>query len=101
MKPFGEALRLGTMTAALVLCPVLATGDETEQMMNGAPNQDATLRDKNAAAGAPVGDADPRMVKPPPKKTDGEMVAKPPKSASDPGIHVPGASPSETPTVKK
>jgi hypothetical protein len=72
-------------------------GKETESMMSGAPNQDATLRDKSAKPGAPVEGADPGMVKSPPKKTDDDMTSAPPRSNADPGIHTPGASPDATP----
>ena len=100
MKPLGKALPLGILTAAFLLHPLPTVADETESMMKGAPNADATLRDKKGAAGPPIEGADPGMVKTPPKH-DKSMVEKPPESGMDPGIHIPGSSPSKTPTATK
>jgi len=100
MKPVGKALPLGIFTAALLVYAPTTVADETDSMMNGAPNADATLRDKKGNAGPPIEGADPGIVKTPPKH-DKSMVEKPPQSGMDPGIHVPGASPSTTPTPHK
>jgi hypothetical protein len=95
----GKALLLVTLTVAFLGHPVAA--DETQSMMNGAPNADATLRDKNGNAGPPVEGADPGMVKSAPEHRDKSMAEKPPQAGMDPGIHVPGASPSGTATPRK
>ena len=100
MRPLGKALPLGVLIAAFLIHPLPAAADETQSMMNGAPNADATLRDKKGNAGVPVEGADPGMVKAPPEH-DKSMVEKPPQAGMDPGIHVPGASPSGTPTPRK
>jgi len=100
MRPLGKALPLGILVAAFLIPGLPAAADETQSMMNGAPNADATLRDKKGNAGPPVEGADPGMVKSPPEH-DKSMVEKPPQAGMDPGIHVPGASPSETPTPRK
>ena len=92
----GKALLLAILTAAFLVHPLPAAADETQSMMNGAPNADATLRDKKGNAGPPVEGADPGMVKSAP-----EHVEKPPQAGMDPGIRVPGASPSGTPTPRK
>jgi hypothetical protein len=97
MKALHEALRLAAAVALFTtLCPVTAgaqPGDETakpdkahetESMMQGAPNQDATLRDKNARPGTPV-----------------ESALTPPKGDTDSGIHTPAVSPRATPGMKK
>ena len=96
----GKALLLASLTAAFLIYPRPAAADETQAMMNGAPNADATLRDKNGNAGPPVEGADPGMVKSVPKH-DKAMVEKPPQAGMDPRIHVPGASPSGTATPGK
>jgi hypothetical protein len=95
----GKALLLA-LTAAFLVDPLPAAADETQSMMNGAPNADATLRDKKGNAGPPVEGADPGMVKSAPKH-DKSMVEKPPEAGMDPDIHVPGASPSGTPTLRR
>ena len=100
MTPLGKALPLGILTAALLAQPLSAIADDTQSMMNGAPNADATLRDKKGAAGPPVEGGDPEMVKNPPKH-DKSMVEKPPQAGMDPGIHVPGTSPSGTPSPQR
>ena len=112
MKPFSKAWRLGICTAAFLLYPVVSTADpigetpkpdrsmEAESMLQGAPNQDATLRDRNANAGAPIEGADPGMVKAPPKANE-KIVERPPISNPDPGIHVPGNSPTGSPVIPK
>ena len=99
----GKALLLAILTAAFLVHPLPAAADETQSMMNGAPNADATLRDKKGNAGPPVEGADPGMVKSVPEhgKSDKPMVAKPPQEGMDPGIHAPGVSPSGTPTPRK
>ena len=111
MNRIRDALRLGIATTLISMCaaaPALAEpgetakpdrSHETQSMMNGQPNADATLRNENGMPGAPVEGADPAMVKNPPKKSDKEMVAKPPPSA-DTGIHVPGQSPDKAPITK-
>ena len=96
----GKALLLAILTAAFLVHPLPAGADETQSMMNGAPNADATLRDKKGNAGPPVEGADPGMVKSAPAH-DKSMVEKPPQAGMDPGIRVPGASPSGTPTPQK
>ena len=99
----GKALLLAILpTAFLIHHPLPAAADETQSMMNGAPNADATLRDKKGNAGPPVEGADPGMVKSAPTHDkDKSMVEKPPQAGMDPGIHVPGASPSGTPATGK
>ena len=99
----GTAFLLTIVTAAFLVHPSPAAADETQSMMNGAPNADATLRDKKGNAGPPVQGTDPGMVKSAPEqgKSDKPMVAKPPQEGMDPGIHVPGVSPSGTPTPRK
>ena len=99
----GKALLLAILTAAFLVHPLPAASDETQSMMNGAPNADATLRDKNGNAGPPVHGADPGMMKSAPEhgKSDKPMVAKPPQEGMDPGIHAPGVSPSGTPVPRK
>jgi hypothetical protein len=99
----GKALLFAILTAAFLVHPLPAAADETESMMNGAPNADATLRDKKGNAGPPVEGADPGMVKSAPEhgKSDKPMVAKPPQEGMDPGIQAPGASPSGTPIPHK
>jgi len=110
MKPSGKAVRLGILTATVgLLSPVLTTAQptgetakpdrskETESMMQGAPNQDATLRGKNAVPGAPVEGTDLGIVKSPPKKSDQGIVERPPANV-DPGIHTPGGIPKVSPT---
>ena len=99
----GKALLLAILTAAFLVHPLPAAADETQSMMNGAPNADATLRDKKGNAGPPVEGADPGMVKSAPEhgKSDKSMVEKPPQAGMDPGIRVPGASSSGTPTPQK
>jgi hypothetical protein len=96
----GKALMLAILTAALLVRPLAAAADETESMMNGAPNADATHRDKKGDAGPPIEGADPGMVKSAPKH-DKSMVAKPPQAEMDPDIHLPGVSPSGTPIPHK
>ena len=98
-----KALLLVILTAAILARPLPAGADETQAMMNGAPNADATLRDKKGNAGPPVEGADPGMVKSAPEhgKSDKPMVAKPPQEGMDPGIHAPGVSPSGTPVPRK
>jgi hypothetical protein len=96
----GKALLLAILTTAFLIHPLPAAADETQSMMNGAPNADATLRDKNGNAGPPVDGADPGMVKSAPKH-DKSMGEKPPQAGMDPSIHVPGASPSGTATPRK
>ena len=96
----GKALLLAILTAAFLVHPLPSAADETQSMMNGAPNADATLRDKKGNAGPPVEGADPGMVKSAPEH-DKAMVGKPPQAGMDPGIRVPGASPSGTPTPPK
>jgi hypothetical protein len=93
-------LLLAILTAAFLVHPLPAGADETQSMMNGAPNADATLRDKKGNAGPPVEGADPGMVKSAPAH-DKSMVEKPPQAGMDPGIRVPGASSSGTPTPQK
>jgi hypothetical protein len=98
---FGKALLLAILTAAFLVHPLpAAAADETQSMMNGAPNADATLRDKKGNAGPPVEGADPGMVKSAPEH-DKSMVEKPPQAGMDPGIRAPGASPSGTPSPRK
>ena len=92
----GKALLLAILTAAFLVNPLPAAVDETQSMMNGAPNADATLRDKKG----PVEGADPGMVESAPAH-DKSMIEKPPQAGMDPGIRVPGASPSGTPTPRK
>ena len=96
----GKALLLVLLTVAFLAGPPPATADETQSMMNGAPNADATLRDKKGNAGPPIDGTDPGMVKSAPSH-DKPMVEKPPQVRMDPGIHVPGASPSGTPASRK
>ena len=96
----GKALLLVILTIAFLAGPPPATADETQSMMNGAPNADATLRDKKGNAGPPVEGADPGMVKSAPLR-DKPMVEKPPQVRMDPGIQVPGASPSGIPASPK
>ena len=112
MRRIGEALRFTIATTLVALLPAVvalaepgesakpAPGHETESMMNGQPNADATLRNKSGTPGVPVEGADPAMVKNPPKKSDKDMVAKPPPSA-DKGIEVPGSTPEKAPTVAR
>ena len=99
----GKALMLAILMAAFQVRLLPAAADETQSMMNGAPNADATLRDKKGNAGPPVGAADPGMVKSAPEhdESDKPMVAKPPQEGMDPGIHAPGVSPSGTPVPRK
>jgi hypothetical protein len=99
----GNAWLFAILAAAFLVHPLPAAADETQSMMNGAPNADATLRDKKGNAGPPVEGADPGMVKSAPEhgKSDKPMVAKPPPEGMDPGIHAPGASLSGTPTPPK
>jgi len=99
----GKALLVVMLTAAFLVHLLPAAADETQSMMNGAPNADATLRDKKGNAGPPVQGADPGMVKSAPErdKSDKSMVEKPPQAGMDPGIHAPGASPSGTATPGK
>jgi len=97
----GKALMLAIPMAAFQVRLLPAAADETQSMMNGAPNADATLRDKKGNAGPPVGAADPGMVKSAPEQDDKSMVEKPPQAGMDPGIHAPGASLSGTPTPPK
>ena len=111
MKRIGEAPRLAIATMLVALLPAAVAlaqpaetakpdhGHETESMMNGQPNADATLRNKSGTPGVPVEGADPAMVKNPPKKSDKDMVAKPPPSA-DEGIEVPGTGPEKAPTSR-
>jgi hypothetical protein len=96
----GKALLLAILMAAFLVHPLPAAADETQSMMNGAPNADATLRDKKGKAGPPGEGADPGMVKSAPAH-DKSMVEKPPQAGMDPGIHAPAASPSGTPTSRK
>jgi hypothetical protein len=86
----GKALLLAILTAAFLLHPLPVAADETQSMMNGALNADATLRDNKGNAGPPVY---PGMVKSAPEH-DKSMVEKPPQPGMDPRIHMPGASPS-------
>ena len=97
----GKALLLATLTAAFLVHPLPAAADETQSMMNGAPNADATLRDKKGNAGPPVEGADPGMLKSAPEHDDKSMVGKPPQAGMYPDIRVPGASPSGTPVPRK
>jgi len=97
----GKALMLAILMAAFQVRLLPAAADETQSMMNGAPNADATLRDKKGNAGPPVGAADPGMVKSAPEHDDKSMVEKPPQAGMDPGIQAPGASLSGTPTPPK
>jgi hypothetical protein len=112
MKRIGQTLRFAIATTLVALLPAVIAhaqpaaetakperGHETESMMNGQPNADATLRNKSGTPGAPVEGADPDMVKNPPK-SDKDMVAKPPASA-DKGIQVPGTNPEKAPTVAR
>jgi hypothetical protein len=96
----GKALLLAILTAAFLVHPLPAAADETQSMMNGAPNAHATLRDKKGNAGPPVEGADPGMVKSAPKH-DQSMVEKPPQAGMDPDTHVPGATASGTPIPRK
>jgi len=96
----GKALMLAILMAAFQVRLLPAAADETQSMMNGAPNADATLRDKKGNAGPPVEGADPGMVKSAPEP-DKSMVEKPPQVRMDPGIQVPGASPSGPPASRK
>ena len=75
----GKAFLLAILTAAFLVHPLPAAADETQSIMNGAPNADASLRDKKGNAGPPIQGAD---------------------AAIDPGIQAPGASPSGTPTPR-
>jgi hypothetical protein len=95
----GKVLMRVILTAPFLVGLLPATADETQSMMNAAPNADATLRDKKGNAGPPVEGADPEMVKPAPKH-DKSMVEKPAQLGTDPGIHVHGASPSGTPVPR-
>jgi len=95
-----KALLLVILTAAILARPLPAGADDTQAMMNGAPNADATLRDKKGNAGPPVEGADPGMVKSAPEP-DKSMVEKPPQVRMDPGIQVPSASPSGPPASRK
>jgi hypothetical protein len=97
----GNAWLFAILAAAFLVHPLPAAADETQSMMNGAPNADATLRDKKGNAGPPVGAADPGMVKSAPEHDDKSMVEKPPQAGMDPGIQAPGASLSGTPTPPK
>jgi hypothetical protein len=108
MKRIGKALRFAIATSLVAVLPGAVRaqpaetgkpdhGHETESMMNGQPNADATLRDKSGTPGAPVQGADPAIVKNPPK-SDNDMVAPPPPSA-DKDIQVPGAPPEKAPTI--
>jgi hypothetical protein len=96
----GKALLLVILRAAILARPLPAAADETQAMMNGAPNADATLRDKKGNAGPPVEGADPGMEKSAPEP-DKSMVEKPPQVRMDPGIQVPSASPSGPPASRK
>ena len=58
-----KAWLLAFLTAAFLIHPPPGAADETESMMNGSPNADATLRDDKGNAGPPVEGADPGMVK--------------------------------------
>ena len=97
----GNAWLFAILAAAFLVHPLPAAADETQAMMNGAPNADATLRDKKGNAGPPVEGADPGMLKSAPGHDDKSMVGKPPQAGMYPDIRVPGASPSGTPTPPK
>ena len=97
----GKALMLAIPMAAFQVRLLPAAADETQSMMNGAPNADATLRDKKGNAGPPVEGADPGMLKSAPEHDDKSMVGKPPQAGMYPDIRVPGASPSGTPVPRK
>ena len=111
MKRIGKALHFAIAAMLVAVLPAAvalaepgesakpARGHETESMMNGQPNADATLRDKSGTPGAPVEGADPAMVKKPPK-SDKDMVAPPPPSA-DKDIQVPGTTADKAPTVAR
>jgi hypothetical protein len=58
-----KAWLLAFLTAAFLVHPPPGAADETQSMMSGAPNADATLRDNKGNAGPPVDAADPGMVK--------------------------------------
>ena len=42
----GNALLFAILTAAFLVHPVPAAADETQSMVNGAPNADVTIRDR-------------------------------------------------------
>jgi hypothetical protein len=46
MAMLGNALLFAILTAAFLVHPVPAAADETQSMVNSAPNADATLRDR-------------------------------------------------------
>ena len=94
----GNAWLFAILAAAFLVHPLPATADETQSMMNGAPNADATLRDKKGNAGPPVEGADPGMLKSAPEHDDKSMVGKPPQAGMYPTFACPARARPERPS---